>query len=187
VALASIVLILLCPLTQAQSIKTKTVTLSEISWIDSQYFEKQRQLIDELGRELFGTRLRGNKSDIQLLQRILDGNHITIFEAEKHKAFGIVLGDIYVKERGWIWQEYRDDEGRSRGVCLPKTQQCVFPLSMFTRRLGVSTEFDVNRIYQRGLDLMASEEPDLPYSVPKEIPKETKELRGPRTIVVPFQ
>ena len=162
------------------------VTLSELSWIDQKYFEKQRQQVDDMGRENFGTRLRQNSSDIQLLQRILDGQHLTIFETEKHKAIGIAFGDIYVAEQGWEWQEYKDKQGRSHGVCVPKTQECIFPLSMFTRRLRVTTELDIQRIYQKGLDLMADVTPKLPYSAAKEPEQAPTERRDKRSIVVPF-
>lgn len=160
------------------------VTLSEISWIDAKYFEKKRTIIDNLGRENYGTRLRGNIKDIQLMQRLLDGQKTTIFETDIHRAFGVVLGDIYVAEKGWQWFEYKDKQGRSRAVCLPKTTHCVFPLSMMTRRLRVSTQHDVARIYQKGLDLMAQVTPQLPYSAEKEAPKPIKRDRN--QIVVPF-
>ncbi|HEY7771611.1 MAG TPA: DUF3806 domain-containing protein [Marinagarivorans sp.] len=164
----------------------KDVSLSELSWIDQKYFEKQRQQVDDMGRENFGTRLRQNTSDLKLLQRILDGQHLTIFETEKHKAFGIALGDIYVAEHGWEWKEYKDKQGRSHGVCVPKTQECVFPLSMFTRRLRVTTELDIQRIYQKGLDLMANVTPKLPYSAAEEPEQTPTERRDKRSIVVPF-
>ena len=162
------------------------VTLSELSWIDKKYFEKQRQVVDNLGRENFGTRLRHNKMDIALLQRILDGQHVTIYEVDKHRAIGIAFGDIYVAEKGWQWREYKDKQGRSHGVCLPKTEHCVFPISMFTRRLRVTTEHDVERVYQKGLDLMSGVGPKLPYSVPEEPEKPQKDYDKKRTIIVPY-
>ncbi len=161
------------------------VTLNEISWIDNKYFDKKRAVIDDLGRENFGARLRTNTQDIQLMQRILDGQHVTIFETETHRAFGVVLGDIYVAEHGWQWFEYKDKQGRSSAVCIPKTTHCLFPLSMMTRRLRVSTEHDMARIYKKGLDLMADVTPKLPYSAQENIkPKPPKRDRN--TITVPF-
>lgn len=168
----------------ADDTSSHNVTLSEISWIDAKYFEKKRTIIDDLGRENYGTRLRGNIQDIQLMQRLLDGQKTTIFETDIHRAFGVVLGDIYVAEKGWQWFEYKDKQGRSRAVCLPKTQHCVFPLSMMTRRLRVSTQHDMARIYQKGLDLMAQVSPQLPYSAEKEAPKPVKRDRN--QIIVPF-
>lgn len=161
-----------------------SITLSELSWIDKKYFDKQRASIDELGRANFGTRVRGNEQDIALMQRIIDAELVGLFDTDTHRALGVVLGDIYVATQGWEWREYKDAQGRSHGVCLPKTQECVFPLSMFTRRLRVTTKLDVARIYQRGLDLMADAQPQLPYTAPK--PKAPIEPKDRSKIVVPF-
>lgn len=182
--------LLLSPLMAFNAVATEEpnsdVTLNDLSWIDSKYFDKKRAVVDDLGRENYGTRLRGNTQDIHLMQRILDGQHLTIFETQTHKAFGVVLGDIYVAEQGWQWFEYKDKQGRSSAVCIPKTTHCVFPLSMMTRRLRVSTEHDMARIYQKGLDLMADVTPVLPYSADDDSKKITAPKRDRNTIVVPF-
>lgn len=182
--------LLLSPLMAFNAVATEEpnsdVTLNDLSWIDSKYFDKKRAVVDDLGRENYGTRLRGNTQDIHLMQRILDGQHLTIFETQTHKAFGVVLGDIYVAEQGWQWFEYKDKQGRSSAVCIPKTTHCVFPLSMMTRRLRVSTEHDMARIYQKGLDLMADVTPVLPYSADDDSKKITAPKRDINTIVVPF-
>ncbi|WP_053980094.1 DUF3806 domain-containing protein [Marinagarivorans algicola] len=170
---------------QATSEPNNDVTLNDISWIDNKYFDKKRAVIDDLGRENFGTRLRTSIQDIQLMQRILDGQHVTIFDTETHKALGVVLGDIYVAEQGWQWFEYKDKQGRSSAVCIPKTTHCLFPLSMMTRRLRVSTEHDMARIYKKGLDLMDDVAPKLPYSTQEKIKPEPPK-RDKNTIIVPF-
>lgn len=177
---------LLFALNTAGAHASDDITLSELSWIEQKYFDKKRQLVDDIGRESFGTRLRQNKMDIGLLQRILDNQKVTIYEIEKHRAIGVVLGDIYVAEEGWEWREYKDEQGRSNGVCLPKTKHCVFPVSMFTRRLRVTTELNIEKIYQKGLDLMADVGPKLPYSVPIEPENPKKDYDKKRTIIIPY-
>ena len=62
----------------AQGEPNSDVTLTEMSWIDAKYFDKKRAVVDALGRENFGTRLRGSTQDIDLIQRILEGQHVTI-------------------------------------------------------------------------------------------------------------
>lgn len=170
-----------------QAAHADKVELSELSWIDQKYFEKQRQVVDDLGRENFGQRLRGGPDDIELMQRILDGENVTIFDTDTHKAFGVVLGDVYAAEHGWQWREYKDKLGRTRGVCIPKTEHCVFPLSMMSRRLRVTTELEMAEIYQRGLDFLAEQMPKTPYSADDE-PKAKDEPQIPRrAIVVPYR
>ena len=170
----------------AQANDDTAIKLSELSWIDKKYFEKQRAYVDELGRSQFGTRLRGTTADLELLQRIIDNELIGVTDTSEHKALGIVLGDIYVADKGWQWQEYQDKEGKSRGVCVPKTEQCVFPLSMMTRRLRVTTKINMEQLYQRGFDLMAETLPKLPYSAPQ--PKEEAPVtRDRNTITIPFR
>ncbi|MDZ7924802.1 MAG: DUF3806 domain-containing protein [Marinagarivorans sp.] len=185
-AFITLVLLLSLLATTAHAADNTEVKLSEINWIDKKYFDKQRAQIDELGRSQFGTRLRGSTADLELLQRIIDNELINTTDVNDHKALGVVLGDIYVVDKGWEWKEYQDKEGKSRGVCAPKTEQCVFPISMMTRRLKVTTKINIERIYQRGLDFMAESLPKLPYSAP--VPQEkTPETRDRNTIVVPFR
>ncbi len=177
----------LCFLVLACISRADDINLSPLSTIDNNYFIKQRQTLDSLGREHFGTRLRGNRSDLELLQRLLDKGHISRFDKDLHNAFGIALGDIYVAEKGWHWQEYRDKAGRSRAVCIPQTQHCVFPLSMLNRRLRVTTDLKMVDIYQRGLDFLSQVEPKVPYSQPKPLPDVLKgEKLPPGSRVIPF-
>ncbi len=170
----------------AQADNNSDVTLSDLNWIDQKYFDKQRSLIDELGRETFGQRVRGNSTDLELLQRIINQGKIGIYDTHEHKALGIVLGDVYVAEQGWKWQEYQDKEGKSRGVCLPDTIHCVFPISMMTRRLRITHKIDVERIYQRGLTLMEDVIPQNPYDTTEKTPSKEKEFDTRGKKVVPF-
>lgn len=180
-------IIILITIFAANLAQGEGVELNELSWIDKKYFEKQRSVIDDLGRENFGQRLRHSADDLQLLQRILDNQKVTIFETDTHKAFGVVLGDVYVTEHGWEWREYKDKEGRTRGVCIPKTEHCVFPLSMMSRRLRVTTELEMRKIYQRGLDLLAEQMPKTPYAA-DEPPKPIDENVLPkRTRLIPLR
>lgn len=162
------------------------IKLSELSWIDRKYFDKQRQVIDDIGRGNYGTRIRGGKTDLELLQRIIDGEHIAQNERSKQLAMGIVLGDIYVAERGLQWREYEDEAGRSRGVCLPDTEQCLFPLSMITRRMRVTEDINIQRIYDRGLELIESIMPKLPYSYSEEPVPEKREDRVKYRRAIPY-
>lgn len=162
------------------------VTLNELTWIDQKYFEKQRALIDNLGREQYGTPVRGRKIDLELLQRIIDGQHIGLYDTQEQQALGIVLGDVYIKEHNWLWREYKDKQGRSRAVCLPDTTHCLFPLSMITRRMKVTTSINIERIYHRGLSLMADVMPALPYSVPPQKPKPQENFDKKGKKIIPF-
>lgn len=185
--LRTVLLLTTCLAMTANLAHADKVELNELSWIDKKYFDKQRQVIDDLGRENFGQRLRGGPDDIKLMQRILDAEKITIFESDIHKAFGVVLGDVYVTEHGWQWREYKDKLGRTRGVCIPKTEHCVFPLSMMSRRLRVTTELDMAEIYQRGLDFLAEQMPKTPYSTEQATPKQDEPQIPRRAIVVPYR
>lgn len=164
----------------------KSVALSDLNWIDQKYFDKQRALIDDLGRETFGQRVRKNITDVELLQRIINTGKIGIYDTDEHKALGIVLGDVYVAEQGWQWREYRDKQGKSRGVCIPDTTHCVFPISMMTRRLRLTHKIEVKRIYERGLTLMADVIPQNPYDTTEKTPtkENTFDTRGKK--IVPF-
>ena len=161
---------------------TKDVKVSDLSWIDKKYFDKQRVYVDDLGRERFGTRLRQNKTDLHLLQRIIDQQIVGAYDHQEQKALGIALGDIYVAQNNWQWQEYKDAEGKSYGVCVPDTSHCVFPMSMMTRRLRVTHKVNVERLYERGLSLLAPALPKTPYSAEESSKDDTPTEKRIRTI-----
>ena len=142
----------------------QTAEIEELRWVDNGYLERQRNVIDEIGRTEFGTRVRKNYSDLRLLQRIMDEDLINQTQKPQLQAMGVVLGDVYVTELGLEWRVYRDEDGKSRAVCLPKTSYCLFPITMISKRATLGVKPNIRELYEHGVSLIEDYLPKTPYS-----------------------
>lgn len=128
----------------AEESKAKIEPLSEL---DQKDFKEKLTYIDDVARIKLGTEIHGDKSDIDTLQRIANGGYIDPKDRFHLQATGVVLGNLLKKEFNLEWMVYEDEKGRSRALCVPKTDQCLFPTTMISRRLEVGASVNVQDIY----------------------------------------
>ena len=140
----------------------------DLNWLNETFLNKQRTRADELTRGWYGQQIKSgyqSKSNLALIQRVIDDQKLDNDDREDWQAFGIIIGDIFVQEmHGLNWRVYEDEIGNSHAVCYKETTDCLFPVTMLSRRTKVGIQPDVKRIYQKGLSLMAHHKPKLPYS-----------------------
>ena len=142
-----------------------TVEIRELMWLNQNFLEKQRTMIDDLVRSKLGHNLHGRLEDIPLLQRLLDKELVKADDKETLQAMGIALGDIFVKENKTLhWMVYQDQHGASHAVCAEKTEACLFPVTMISRRVEGGLKPDIQSVYNKGLADMKPFLPHLPYS-----------------------
>lgn len=139
-------LALLCGLLPTMMLAAE-VTLTPLSPLDLSYIEQQSQGIDELAARRLGRHLRGDLSDLALLQTILDRQLIKEDDEAGLQALGIVLGGVLASEHALEWVIYRDSQGRSRALSIGRGKQCLFPATMIARRARVGQTVDVRAIY----------------------------------------
>lgn len=137
------------PLTaiQAQE-KPVGITYSDLSWMDNNHMKQQRTVIDDIARLDLGAQLNGNLADLEVLQRIIYRGLIKKDERVKLQAMGIVLGDVFVHELGLKWTVFEDKYGRTKAACIAKTEHCLFPVTMLSRRMEVGLLPNVKEIYE---------------------------------------
>lgn len=143
------------------------ITLRELQWVDNGFLERQRALVDEIARGEFGTRLRGSKADLSVLQRIMDTGLVNQTEEQKLQALGVALGDVFANELGLEWKVYLDADGKSRATCLKNTKHCLFPVTMIAKRARLGVTPSVQELFDKGESYLAEFQPRLPYSAPK--------------------
>lgn len=147
----------------AQEIPT---TVTPLDWTDTTYMKQQRERVNRLTSDQLGTPIRGNTSDLVTLQRVIDKKLIKRTDKLALQALGIVLGDVFLlKEPELEWKVYEDNYGRSRALCIKKTQDCLFPATMLSRRMKAGLLPNVNKVFIEALDLIATHLPPLPYGV----------------------
>lgn len=145
--------------------KEQKVTISEMSWMDKNKSEQQLQKIDNLAKTKLGTQVRRDLSDINLLQRIIDNSLVKIDDSDGQQAMGVVLGNVMLADFSGAleWKIYDDSLGRSRALCVKNTKECLFPITMLSRRMAVGTKPNVQQIYDDAIDMMKEFLPQIPY------------------------
>lgn len=139
--------------------------IEELAWLDDQHLNNQRAVVDELVKLRLGEAIRGNKSDLAVLQRIIDKRIISKDDRKSMQALGVILGDQFEREFNLVWKIYEDQAGRSRAVCFKDTEHCLFPITMLSRRMEVGLVPDVHKIYNETAELLQPLLPKLPYTV----------------------
>lgn len=138
--------------------------IEDLGWSDRNYLDKQVATIDELARTQLGTQVRRNLDDLNLLQRIIDRELIAQDDKQTAQALGAVLGNVLAEDITALeWKIYEDPVGRSRALCVKGTRECLFPITMLSRRMEVGLKPNVNKVYEDAIALMAKHLPQLPY------------------------
>lgn len=141
-------------------------SIRPLNWLNENFLERQRKSINEKVATHFGRKLQGNMKDIAILQRIVDEGIIPKDETQELQALGAVLGDVFVHEiKEFEWVIYEDELGATQAVCIKKSKNCLFPITMLSRRMEVGLKPDVHKIYLSALEDLSGFLPKTPYSV----------------------
>ncbi|WP_347329529.1 DUF3806 domain-containing protein [Marinimicrobium locisalis] len=147
--------------------QAQEATVSDFAWMDRNHMAQQVESIEKLARTKLGTPIRENKSDLNTLQRIIDRELIDREETLKLQALGAVLGNVMASEVDELeWKVYEDALGRSRALCIEDTRQCLFPITMLSRRMEAGIKPDVERVYNEAMELVEPYLPKAPYGGP---------------------
>ncbi len=143
--------------------------ISPLDWMDNTYMTDQRARVDQLTRNKLGTPIRGNKADLLTLQRVIDGGLIKANDKQTLQALGVILGDVFlITEPLLEWKVYEDKAGRSRALCVKQTEDCLFPITMLSRRMKFKLVPNVNKVFLEALDLLKPHLPEPPYGAIRE-------------------
>lgn len=141
------------------------VHIEDFSQADHNHMQQQMQSIETVVQMRMGTRLRGDTSDLNTLQTIVDRGLIEQDDMLRLQALGAVLGNVMEAEVEQLrWKVYEDEQGRSRALCLANTQHCLFPVTMLSRRMAVGLKPNVQEVYDNALELIAPHLPQKPYT-----------------------
>lgn len=167
--LALVATLILMPInSSAQSGLQGEAEIAELERVDHIYLNNKRDEIKDLSFKNLDKILRGDKRDLSSLQALLDQQIISPTDQQLLLGMGVMLGDIFASELNLEWKNYTDDLGRSRAVCMPRTDYCLFPLTMISKRVKRGADVDVAKLYQKGVEHLEPYQPKLPYSVEKE-------------------
>lgn len=93
--------------------------------------------------------INGTKDDIPYLQQIIDRRMIRKDEARKWQALGVLFGDVLAREFNMNWVRYEDKYGLSKALRWRSTDNYMFPVVMFSKRVGFDEIIDVEGLYNK--------------------------------------
>jgi len=149
----------------ATASQAQEASVSDLAWLDRNQMQQQQARIDELARTRLGSRIRGDKSDLETLQQIVDRELVDRDDRLTLQALGVVLGNVMAQEVEQLeWQVYEDDKGRSKALCVKgQDKKCLFPITMLSRRMEVGLKPNVEKVYREALSLVEPYLPKAPY------------------------
>lgn len=145
--------------------EAEVVTIKDLGWGDLNKMEQEIASVNDLTKKKFGDIIHRDLSDLHLLQRLIDDNWVARDDYETQQAMGVVLGNIMIADFPTTleWKVYEDKLGRSRAICAKKTNECLFPVTMLSRRMEVGSKPDVKKVYDDAILLLEKHLPKLPY------------------------
>lgn len=160
--LSIIALLLLSPLAAAQP--AQKLVIEDLGLTDHSYLERQVERIDEMARTELGTQLRNDYGDLAVLQQIVDRDLIDSEDTEGLQALGAVMAKLMLRDVPSLeWKIYKDHLGRSRALCAKQTLECLFPITMLSRRMEKGLKPNVKKVYEEGLSMLDAHVAQIPY------------------------
>lgn len=143
----------------------KEISIKDLGWMDQSKMEKETSAVNELAQTKIGSTIRRDLSDLQVLQRLVDGAWVAREDYQTQQAMGVVLGNIMLADfpNTFEWKVYEDNIGRSRALCVKNTSECLFPVTMLSRRMELGSKPNVKKVYDDAILLMEKYLPKLPY------------------------
>ena len=134
----------------------KELSLGQQYSLDSQ----RRAMMDLIARRLGILTLKGDSSDLRVLQKMIDRGIVRKQDVRGLQGLGILFGDLLANKYGLTWVSYEDDIGLSKALRWKKTENYVFPVSLFSKRAHFKEEIKMGIVFE---DLSADIEAFIAY------------------------
>ena len=110
---------------------------------------RRREVRYLIARQLGIRQLYGDDRDLNTIQQIIDRKVLGDGEVGAWQAVGVVFGDILAAEHGLVWVSYEDDRGASKALRWRKTENYVFPVTLFSKRVQFKERLNAEAIYRK--------------------------------------
>ena len=110
---------------------------------------RRREFNALLYRNLGIMEARGDIRDLSILQQVVDQKLLANHQIKAWQSMGIVFGDILVKEFGLSWISYEDEAGTSKALQWKETDNFVFPVTFFSKRIQFGESIDVRALFNK--------------------------------------
>ncbi|MDA9050409.1 DUF3806 domain-containing protein, partial [Pseudomonadales bacterium] len=121
--------------------------VDDLSFGQLTLLDQQREEIQALfSRRLGVMSLKNTQADLSLYQQLVDRRLIRPDQITQWQALGVVFGDLLVREFGLHWVSYEDALGSSKALRWRTTDNFIFPVTVFSKRVQFNEKIDVKAI-----------------------------------------
>ena len=172
IILAASILAVPLVVAQVRSPKEKTATMSdrevrglsepkftELSREDKARLEQQRAVVLAAAKQRFGTlALTGTKSDLPVLQKLIDEKVFNKSQTYELQCLGIALGDVLVSELPLRWVMVTDEFGTDPTLRFKEMTLQVNTLTMISKRVERDELVSVQWLLDKTREQLAANE-----------------------------
>lgn len=124
-------------------------TFSELSDADQARLDSQRQIVVSALKQRYGvSTLRKDKTDLTLLQRLLDDKVFSPTQTIELQSMGVVFGDVLASKLGLRWIMITDEYGTDPTLQIPGTQFIFNALTMISKRVEQGRAVNVDWLFR---------------------------------------
>ena len=133
-----------------RELKENPVIIQDLS-IGQQFVldTQRREMKDLITRRLGILNFRQHIDDLKTIQQLVDRRVIKPREVREWQAVGVVFGDILANEFDLHWISYEDNLGLSKALRWQETDNYVFPVTMFSRRIQFKQKIDAAAMFEK--------------------------------------
>jgi hypothetical protein len=126
------------------------VTVKDLTMGQRAIMAKQRRAAKDLiVRQLGIVNIQGTKQDLRALQQLVDREVLDKSQVEEWQTIGVLFGDILAKEFKLNWVSYEDELGENKALRYRKSENYVFPVTLFSKRVRFDEEIDMLEVYAK--------------------------------------
>lgn len=123
---------------------------TELSQEDSRRLDKQRAIVLAAARQKYGTAtLTRTKSDLPILQRLIDDRMFKESKTYELQSLGVVFGDVLASELPLRWVMITDEYGTDPTLRFKDTDINVNALTMISKRVEGHEPVDVRLLLRQ--------------------------------------
>ena len=128
---------------------------SELSKDDAARLEQQRAVVAAAAKRSGTASLTGTKSDLPVLQRLIDDKVFKKSQTYELQCLGVVFGDVLTSELPLRWMMVTDEYGKDPTLRFKKTTVQIHALTMISRRIERGEHVDVSELLRTTREQLA--------------------------------
>jgi hypothetical protein len=132
---------------------------SELSRDDSKRLDEQRAIVAVAARQHYGTaKLTKTKSDLPILQRLLDDKVFQKSQTYELQSLGVAFGDVLASELPLRWVMITDEYGTDPTLRFKNTSININALTMISKRVERDEPVNVVRLLGKNREALSEAE-----------------------------